>query len=172
MREHLLSLIPNWSGSVLAFGLYDETCIKAIDQNKNIHYFTIMTEKNSGSIKQKGRRKTLHIKKIRKKFKKKQIDVILGNLEEIYPYKKSFIKDSIYIGKNTLYLYGNQEYDWELIKKRYQRYQVTINENKIENNILLKIDISQSKNRRIKDKIDWILDTIVDVIDLIGDILF
>ena len=80
----------------------------------------------------KGRNKKINIKKIKKQFKKKSLDTIICNYETIKPFYRSFIPNSIYLNKGTLYIYGNKE-DLQKIKPKYQRY-----------TSLIKID----KNRR------------------------
>ena len=59
----------------------------------------------------------------------KKVDFIICNIEEIKKYTKTFIKDSIYINKDMLYIYNikDEELKQELIKK-YKRYSTIVEE--------------------------------------------
>ena len=44
------------------------------------------------------------------------------NMNEMFSYYKYFIKDSVYLNNNKLYLYFDKNIDKELIIKNYKRY--------------------------------------------------
>ena len=87
-------------------------------------------------------------------------------------YLKTFIRDSIYINKDMLYIYNikDEELKEELIKK-YKRYNTKIEEIKDKNNIILKIDNKNSKTNKIKDIKYMIIDTLISLFNLISDLL-
>lgn len=120
----------------------------------------------------KDKRKILNIKKIRKKFHKKKVDYIICNIEEINCYFKTFIKDSVYINKGKLYLYGEKnKYELEKVKKRYQQYRAEVKEEQFGNQFLLTIHNEKSKTNKFKDIWYSICDFITWLYEVIGDIL-
>lgn len=110
--------------------------------------------------------KTIKIKKIRKVFKKKKIDYIICNYDEINNYFNTFIKDSIYINKKKIYYFGNVDID--LLKYKYGRYNTNII---IKNKNLIEIDVSKAKNNFFKDNYYRLKDFKDKLVELIGDIL-
>ena len=46
--------------------------------------------------------KKLNIKNLRKKYKKKGLNYMIVNAEDIMPYKNRFVRDSIYITKKSI----------------------------------------------------------------------
>ena len=142
MDNELKKIIKNLNGYVLTIGL-DDNYIKYIEQNNNIiDCYCLNNASDEGN--EKGKKgKTIYINKIRKKFKKKNIDYIICNYDVIKKYMKTFIKDSVYINKNKLYYYG--DIDYEIISK-YKRYKSIIN--KI--NSIVEIDNSNSNNNIFK----------------------
>lgn len=65
----------------------------------------------------------------------------------------------------------NKEYDIENITKRYKRYNTEIEVKEFIDGSLIKINTSKAKNHFIKDKIYYIMDTLNNIADVIGDIL-
>jgi len=164
------------SGNVLAIGV-DEKIVKILEDNERVINCNLLNSdtysKSKNSTKNKNHKlKKIKIKKIRKIFKKKKIDFIICNIEEIKKYTKTFIKDSIYINKDMLYIYNikNNELQEELIKK-YKRYNVEIETINNKNENIIKIDNKKSTTNLIKDILYLIIDTFVSIIDVISDIL-
>lgn len=121
---------------------------------------------------QKVKDRNLSILKNEKKFKKKRKDMIIGNIEELDRYMKTFIKDSIYITKGTVYLFiQNVDYDYDLLVKRYKRFGVTPVIEHCQDGIVLVIEVKNTKNHFWKEKVYYILDALFDFIDVVGDIL-
>ena len=118
------------------------------------------------------RDKVISIKKIRKIFKKKRIDYIICNIEDVNKFFRSFIKDSIYINKNKLYIYGDKDnIDIELLEYRYKRYTSKIDITEYDKEVLLEIDNCNSHNNYLKDIVYNICDLFYDFVSAIGDIL-
>lgn len=162
------------SGNVLGIGV-DEIITEILDQNDrvlNCNLLNAQTSETTSDKKSKKRLKRIKVKKIRKIFKHKKVDFIICNIEEIKKYLRTFIKDSIYINKDMLYIYNITDDDLkeELIKK-YKRYNVKIEEIKDDNATLLKIDNKESKNNIVKDSIYLIIDSLTAFINIISDLL-
>ena len=164
MKE-LIKVIKNLDGKVLGIGL-NETLTKEIEENDKIIECNLLNSYVKGKNKFSLFSKTINIKKIRRKFKKKNIDYIICNYDEICKYFNTFIKDSIYINNKTIYYFGN--IDLELLKYRYGRYKTNIN---IKNRSLIEIDTSNAKNNFFKDFYYRIIDFKDRMIEIIGDIL-
>lgn len=164
------------SGSVLAIGA-DEKIVKILDENERVINCNLLNsytpnKKNTKSKRKQPKLKKIKIKKIRKIFKKKKVDFIICDIKEIQKYLKTFIKDSVYINKDMLYIYNidDENLQEELIKK-YNRYNVKIDVINDENNKIIKIDNKKSKTNFIKDFMYLIIDTFFAAIDIISDIL-
>mgnify|MGYP006070215295 CR=1 FL=1 len=161
----LKKIIKNLEGNVLGIGL-NENLISAIEKNNRIIECNLLNSCAKGKFKKSFFNKTIKIKKIRKIFKKKKVDYIICNYDEINNYFNTFIKDSIYINKNKLYFYGN--IDVNLLKLKYGRYNTKIN--LIDKNII-EIDNSLAKNNFLKDNYYRFIDFKNHLVEIIGDIL-
>ena len=162
------------SGDVLGIGV-DETISEILEQNEKVLNCNLLNSfSNTQNSKQekKQRLKKIRIKKIRKVFKKKKVDFIICNIDEIKKYLKTFIKDSIYINKDILYIYNieDEELKKELIKK-YKRYNVKIEELKDNKKTILKIDNKLSKTNIFKDTLYLVIDTLIQLLNMISDLL-
>ena len=162
------------SGNVLGIGV-DETISEILEQNErvlNCNLLNSLTKQATNVQGKKKRLKRIRIKKIRKVFKKKKVDFIICNTEEIKKYIKTFVKDSIYINKNILYLYNikDEELKKEIIKK-YKRYNTDIEELKDKEDSVLKIDNSKAKTNIIKDSFYLVVDTLISLFNIISDLL-
>lgn len=161
------------SGNVLGIGV-DVEISEILEQNERITECNLL---NSYSYQNKGektkqRLKRIRIKKMRKVFKKKKVNFIICNITEIKKYLKTFVKDSIYINKEILYIYNVEDEDLkkELIKK-YKRYNTNIEEIKDKKTTILKIDNSKAKTNVVKDNFYLIVDTLVKLFNIISDLL-
>lgn len=162
------------SGNVLGIGV-DEKISEILEQNNlvtNCNLLNSYSKETNKKQTKKKRLKKIRIKKLRKVFKHKKVDFIICNTEEIKKYLKTFIKDSIYINKDMLYIYNikDEELKQELIKK-YKRYNTIVEEIKDENTTILKIDNKNSKTNIIKDTIYLIIDTLTQLLNIISDLL-
>ena len=163
------------SGNVLGIGV-DETIAQILENNELVLNCNVLNstskQKTPSKEKTKQKLKKIRIKKIRKTFKKKKVDFIICNIEEIKKYLKTFIKDSVYINKQILYIYNikDEEQKEELIKK-YKRYNTKIEEIKEKTTIILKIDNTNSKTNILKDNLYMIIDTLIELSNFISDLL-
>lgn len=171
----LKNICKKVNGKVLTIGLDYSTVEKVLDKNENITELFSMKFNGKKRTKkyEKGKRgKTISIKKIRKIFKKKRIDVIICNIEDIDRFLRTFIRDSVYINKNKLYIYGNKDViDIELLEKRYKRYKTEVNITEYKKEILMEIDNSNAYNNKLKDILYNISDIGYNIVNSIGDLL-
>lgn len=171
----LKNISKNVSGKVLVIGLENKTVEQVLDKNENIIELYTMKFNGKKKIKDKSRGKrgkSISIKKIRKIFKKKRIDYIICNIEDINKFLRTFIRDSIYINKSKLYIYGTKEnLDIELIENRYKRYNTSIIVTEYNKDLLMEIDNSNAYNNKIKDIFYNICDIGYNIVNTIGDLL-
>ena len=177
MYKYLFDIIKKMEGNVIGLGL-DDKLLYEFSKNNKVNVYTIERSNKkfgNGLIKSKKRRtssgKSINIKKLYKYFKKNSVDYIICNLEEVNDYLKYFIRDTIYLDKNNIYLYGNMDIDMELIKKRYQRYNAVVDIKKYKNGVLLTIDSSKANRNWFMDKMYFISDTFYNLIDFISNVL-
>ena len=171
----LKNISKDVSGKVLVIGLENKTVEQVLDKNGNITELYTMKFNGKKKIKDKtrGRRgKTISIKKIRKIFKKKKVDYIICNIEDISKFLRTFIRDSVYINKTKLYIYGNKNnLDSKLIEKRYKRYNTSITITEYNKDLIMEIDNSKAYNNKIKDMFYNISDIGYSIVNVIGDLL-
>lgn len=180
MFNALEAIIKKCKGNVLSVCL-DDKLMMQLNKNDNIGLISIesnrvsgigkKTSKKSGKKKKLNGSKTISIKKLRKYIKKKSIDVLFCNMNEMNDYYKYFIKDSIYLCNNTIYLYFDNDIDLEFIENKYKRYKTVIESTKYKNGYIVKIDVSKAKNRWLKDKLYLLHDSLYNLIEIIGNIL-
>ena len=176
MYKYLLELIKEMEGNIIGIGL-DSKLLSGFNKNKKVNVYTIDSIQTSfGILPSKKRKmnsgKTISIKKLYKYFKRKSIDYILCNYEEIDKYLKYYIRDSVYLNNKTIYLYGKKEdIDVDLLKKRYSRYNTNIEIKEFKESILLIIDSSDTKISKLKNKLYFISDTFYNFIEFISNIL-
>lgn len=172
----LKNISKNIDGNIITIGLEYKTVINELDKNKQINNFYSMEfngkKRSKNKEKNRKKRKTISIKKIRKIFKKKRIDYIICNSEDINRFLRTFIRDSVYINKKKLYIYGNKKnIDFELIEKRYKRYNTTINITEYDQYFLIEIDNTNAFNNFFKDLFYSIIDILYLIYNIIGDLL-
>lgn len=172
----LKNICNNISGNVITIGLEYKTVESVILKNKSIVNLYEMNfngkKKTKSNQKCREKGKVISIKKIKRIFKKKKIDYIVCNIEDISKFLRSFIKNSVYINKTKLYIYGTKgQIDVELLERRYKRYTNEIFITEYKDDVLIEIDNSSSRNNRFKDFWYHISDLVYDVMNFIGDIL-
>lgn len=158
-EKKLIEVIKKEHGKLLAIGVSNDIQ-KAINKNELITYCDVLNySSKKGKDGKKG--KLFNIKKLRKKYKKNKLDFIIVNYDEVKKFKKTFIKDSVYICSGNIYIINfNEDYN------KYNRYNTTIEKNEI-----IKIDVSKAKTNAIKDKLYYFLDVCEDLVEYISDFL-
>ena len=170
VKNELTNYIKNMKGSVLGFNIDDDKLINELNKNSNIIECNLLSDKNSAT-KGKGKSKIVNIRKIKKQFKKKKIDYIISDIEAIDSYLKTFVKDSIYINRNMIYIYTNKDYDYTNIVSKYKRYKIDIKVNECSDGYIIILNIGNKKTNYFKDKGYYIIDTLINLVDLIGDVM-
>ena len=171
MNKKMEEILKQLSGKVVGIGLSDEF-VEIVGQNNQIDNFTLMENNSSKKSGKSGRSKVVHIKKIHKIFKKKKIDFTVVNFNDIEKYIKYFVKNSIFITKKKIYLYGNinQEQINNLLRK-YNRYQVKSNLSKFGKKTIIEIDSTNSRNNYFKDKGYLLFDILDELLTILSDVL-
>lgn len=170
MIEEIKRIIKSLNGRVLAFGFKLDKFENIINSNKNITSFDVLEELSRKKDKKLGRKKTILISSLRKRYKKKNIDNIILNVDSVEKHIIDLIKETIYIGKINVYLYGKKSLVEETLKK-YQRYNITYNSIDFIDNEIITINIEKSKNNYFKDKYYVIVDKALKVFDVLTDFL-
>ena len=107
-----------------------------------------------------------------KKFHKKKIDDILCNMNDIYPYLKTFVKDSVYINKGKLYFYGEKgKYDLEKMVQKYKKYHAKVEQDFEGNYFFFTISNEQSKPSKLKDIWFSVSEFMIWLYEIIGEML-
>lgn len=173
-EKKIEQIIRSVAGNVLVIGLWEERLITLLEENDkivNCNMLNVISSKANEQKKIKQKRK-FNIKSLRKKFHKKQVDYIICNMSDIYPYINTFVKDSIYINRKKLYFYGERKiYELDKMIKKYKKYHAKV-EQKFEGDyFFITISNEISKTNKIKDLWFSICDFLKLLYDTIGDIL-
>ncbi len=171
MKKEIQTWIHGLSGKLIGIGIQEEEILNWILKNENITECNLLESISKEEGKKRGKKKYLSVKKMRKKFKKKQNDFLLMNYEVIAPYLKHVIKDSIYITKKEIMIYGISYENVTLLQKRYRRYDIKIRKKNISNIYILFINVENAKNSFWKDFFYSISDTIYNTMELISNFL-
>jgi len=174
MENYLENQIKNMNGSLLGIGLNSTKLKKAIEDNTNITICNLLEENEKGVNKKKfsilNKPRTINIKKIKKVFRKKRVDNIICNINTIIKYQKTFVRDSVYMNKYKIYIFGDKK-SLKEIKNKYQRYTDNITlEDKGQQSVLI-INTKEAKQNKIKDIAYWWLDTFNIFVDALTAIL-
>lgn len=172
VERELCNIVKDLEGNLIGIGLAEPKLLDKIERNDKITECTLLNDQTGELNKeQSGRTKKLNIRKLRKKFKKKRIDTIICATEEIALYTKTFVKDSIYITKGTIYFYGEDLDLLENIQEKYKRYQVSTKQEKYGQSYLYVVEVKDAKNHRIKEIGYYIKDTLMNGVDYLSDYL-
>lgn len=173
MEKYLIKEIKQMEGSLLGIGLTSEKIKDAINKNDKILICNLLEEnqkgKNSKLVAGKKQRK-VNIKKIRKTFRKKRTDNVICNLETVKKFLKTFVRDSVYINKGKLYIYGNKE-EIENLKKKYERYTKDVEIITKEKQCILVVNNANTKTNKLKDMGYWWKDTGESFLDIMTMLL-
>jgi len=175
--ENLISIVKQFTGNVVCLGVQDGRILRNLEQNKQVNVYTIersrgksiFSRKKKAHVKE-SKSKKVNMKKLRKTFKKKSVDYIVCDINEIYDYFKYFIYDSVVINKKKLYLYGESKYiDPKVLSKRFKRYhaKVTIIESS-STQFLLVVDNAESRGNWFQSKWYIVIDTFHNIGDMIS----
>ena len=172
LEKILLDSIKEMNGFVLAFGSLEDKLINAIEKNKNIFEFTLLGDYIKGESGIKGKKsKKLPYRKIRNKFKKKNVEHIIAHYEELGKYRRKFIIDSLYLANKSIDIFiMDKDIDINVIINRYQRYQQNCELIKCRDGFVLKITKNDYKKNKFRDILYLFIDFVVDGINFVGDL--
>jgi len=172
IEKTLLNSIENMQGYVLGFGNIDDKIIKAINKNNEISEFVLLSDDCVSDDDTKSKRtKKIPYRRIRKKFKKKNVTNIIASYDELGKYHRRFISDSLFLSKQNIYVFiKNEDIDIELIEKRYKRYHQKMKLIECSDGFLLHIEKIKYRKNVFRDKIYLFIDLVVDGINFIGDL--
>lgn len=172
VNSHLKSYVQKLKGTLLGIGIEEEKIIELIDENDDIYMCDLLEcAILSSEDGKKQKLKKIPITKLKKVFKKKRFDYIIANASILQPYFKTFVRDSIYLGQKTIYIYTDFDYDYERLQIMYERYNASFKVEKCQDGQVIWIDLQNAKNHKFKNKFYYIMDTIIEIIDKIGDYL-
>lgn len=172
--KRLLDEINGFKGNTLLLGVDDNKIFDSLKKNKNISLFEIeiFTKRKifkKDKAKEIGTGKKVNIKKFRKIFKRKSIENIIINLDNMYDYYKYMASNSIYTCNNKIYIYGNKELvTTSSIVKKFKRYNTEIEVITKDNDYLVIIDSSRAKYNLFKEKFFIVVDTFINLGDIIS----
>ena len=174
MYNKLESIIKSISGNVLVVGL-DNSLLEKFDKNNKVNLYSIdksnPNSTSNGKKRHTNRGKTINIKRLRKYINKKSVDYLICNMDEMIGYYKYFIRDSIYLSDNIIYIYASNKIDKDFIINRYKRYKTEITSTDYKNGYLITIDNKNGNSNLISDTIYFIKDTFYNIAEFIGNIL-
>lgn len=173
IEKVLLDNSRTMHGSVLGFGSLDEKLLSEIDKNQNITTFTVLSDLNytGGEGKKRGPSKKISYRKIRKKFRKQNIQYIIASYDDLHGYHRRFISDSLYLAEYSVILFvKNEDIDIDIIKKRYARYHQKCDVISCRDGVVFKITKKDYKENRIRDTFYLFINFVSDGINFIGDL--
>ncbi len=179
MFKSLEAIFKNLEGNVLTVCI-DQELNNELEKNNKINLYAINSNQSNKGLKSSHNRsskkinnkgKKINIKKLRKYINKKSVDYMFCNMNEMITYYKYFIRDSIYLNNNKLYIYSDFSIDPSFIIKKYKRYNCEVEKREYKNGYLLIIDNTKSKNNYMKDKLYFLRDTLYNIAELIGNIM-
>lgn len=172
VNNQLIKIVKNLEGTLLGFGIEDDKVLDTISENPNITECNLLNlEGVSDDTSSEGKKlKYISIRNLRKKFKKKKTNIIIASDEEVKFFYTNFIKDSIYLANQEIYLFF-QSKDCETVIKRYERYHTKVERISCSDGVILRIDVSKVKSTKMRDTRWDIVDKISNVVDIITDIM-
>lgn len=167
--------IKNLKGYVLGVGILNDKILTALEKNDFVDV-NILTNNNIEipkksklniqSNEKKG--KKIIIKKLKKYFKHHKPDYMICNIDDVKKYLKYFIKDSLYITKDKIYIYSNNlDLSLEEIARKYKRYTKKV---EIFNDYVL-IDTTNYQPSLFKNMFYYIIDSLLFLYNFISNIL-
>ena len=170
----LLDDIKSFCGNVVLIGVQNKNILAECNKNKDAAIFTINPVKRGNILTSRKKGKTdkgmkVNIKKLHKTFKKKSIDTLVYDMDEMYQYFKYFIGESIIISKGNIYIYGTSRYiDPKVLVNRYKRYNTKAFLELDGDNFTIVIDAKNGKTNWFKNRFYLVVDTLHNIGDMIS----
>jgi len=172
--KRLLDDIKTFTGKVTLIAVNDNKIKKNLVKNNKIDIFEL-NRPERGKLFSKKRKlksssgKKVSIKKFRKIFKKKSVDYLVIDLNNVFDYYKYMASNSIYICSKKIYIYGNSDYlTAKDVAKKFRRYTKNIESIQIDNDYLVIVDCTNTKYRYFKEKFYLVIDSFLNIGDMIS----
>lgn len=170
--ENLKNIVSSISGKLVYIGNMENDILKRLENNLNITYCDILGSTEGTGIGKKKKGKSINMKDFRKFYKKKNVDNMICDIKDIKKHLPRFISTSIYICSGKVYIYGNKDiYVLEPLVKKYKRYSKDIKVTEYINDYVIEVDLRNSKNKFIMDKLYYIIDILGLLADKISDLI-
>ncbi len=118
IEKILISEIKKAKGNLLGIGEFNESIIDSIENNKNIFFCDILSNMGStGTDDSKIKNTIITVEEIKKRYKRKHINYVICNFEDIKECFHIFFKDIFKIYNDKLYLIVNKKSNIELDRK-------------------------------------------------------
>lgn len=174
-ENNLKQIIKDLNGKMSVFGSVYDKVLNLIEKSKSIESCDLISEYSFSLFGKKdvtGGSRKFNIKKLKKIYKKNSINQVIINLDEFDRYKKTLIRDSVYICKGNIIIFSeNKEYDIDTIISRYNRYECSSSYHECSDGFIIVIDASSSTSHKCMDKFYFIKDTFYDVVETISNLL-
>ncbi len=161
----LEKLFSSLEGRILCYGIMEESYLICIQENEKITECFLLNSIDLQKEGKKERGKKISPKKFLKTFGKNSIDSLVICQDKLGGFEKRLLPIFIKIAKSKIYLY--QVSNVEKTKKRYMRYRGVWKED----GEYINVDLKQKKQNWFMDKIYYIEDSCIDIIDVISDFL-
>jgi hypothetical protein len=169
MKHKLEEIILSLKGTLLGFGIQEEIFLKAIEKNDDIKECTLLNSITLTKEKGMSRNRKISPSQLKKRYGENGVNTMLIDDYSLASQEKRMISKFVYITSDTIYIYNIR--DIEKTIKRYKRYTGKIETIKVGKEELLKIDATASKNHKWLDKFYFVIDSIIDWVDIISEIL-
>ena len=175
--KNILEDIHLFKGNVLCICVEDGRILSRIKKNNEVALHELERFKK-GKIFSKYKRisnkkgKSVRIKKFRKLFKKKSVEYIIIDLNNVYDYYKYIASNSIYICKKKIYIYGNSDFvTANGVAKKFLRYTKNVKTVQNGTEYIVIVNWDNTKFNWFKEKFYVIIDTFHNLGDMISYIL-
>ncbi|MDD2435265.1 MAG: hypothetical protein PHO63_03325 [Bacilli bacterium] len=174
LEQELVKIVKKLKGNLITIDVSNDKTLEAIKKNKkliNVYEFTFGGRIYPKVKSIKGKNK-YHIKKMKKYFEKKSVNYFMCEINHLKKFFHVFIKDSIDLNNNTIYLYGEKNsYSIKELKYRYERYgcKVEIVENEL--GFILIIKTGENKTSKLQNFKYYVRDSFYNLGELITQIL-
>lgn len=167
--------IKNLKGYVLGVGILNDKILTCLEKNDYVEV-NILTNNNIeipkksklNNNEQSKKGKKIIIRKLKKYFKYQKPDYIICNVDDVLKHLKYFVKDSLAITKDKIYIYSNSSnVSLEEIAKKYRRYTKDV---QILNDYIL-INTVNYKSRLFKNMFYYVIDTLQSLYNVISNVL-
>lgn len=173
MNNKLIGYIKKMSGVTLGIGIDNDKLKDELNKNNDINICYLLEENNKIFGKKKfsfnKKLKTVNIKKIKSVFKKKRIVNLICNYKTISPFLRTFVKDSVFINSDKLYIYGTGDYD--KILNSYKRYTDDIEVINNKDGFIIIVNNKNTKNGFFKDFYYSFLYIMANILDFLTVLL-